>query len=220
MMFAPRRLATVKVTERHTDIGYAFVLEISDDYFPHADLVTFFAALNIHAESFFLQAFPAPEAGPPGPALCVGVHAGVGSWLDRRRIQAAVLSGQCLDPRISPINKPSNAKVAAWVKHRNQHHAKADWRFTTETARIKLKPGPPPALLLGSRKLSRMKVEACRASAEMVGVRLTIPPAARTLPSTMKRLRTSQVCCHLLTTNVSGPAPIRHVPVICQAGVR
>ena len=39
---------------------------------------------------------------------------------------------------------PTRAKilveeVAAWVKHRNQHHAKADWRFTTETARLKLK---------------------------------------------------------------------------------
>ncbi|HME83878.1 MAG TPA: IS630 family transposase, partial [Roseiarcus sp.] len=30
-------------------------------------------------------------------------------------------------------------EVGAWVKHRNLRHAKADWRFTTDDARIKLK---------------------------------------------------------------------------------
>jgi len=49
-----------------------------------------------------------------------------------------VLSTQCLDRRI-PDRHALEREVAAWVKHRNQHHAKADWRFTTETARIKLK---------------------------------------------------------------------------------
>ena len=30
-------------------------------------------------------------------------------------------------------------QVAAWEADRNAHHAKADWQFTTEDARIKLK---------------------------------------------------------------------------------
>jgi hypothetical protein len=30
-------------------------------------------------------------------------------------------------------------EIGAWQTKRNRHHAKADWRFTTETARIKLK---------------------------------------------------------------------------------
>ena len=30
-------------------------------------------------------------------------------------------------------------EVAAWVKRRNTYNAKADWRFTTADARIKLK---------------------------------------------------------------------------------
>ncbi|HEY8006386.1 MAG TPA: IS630 family transposase, partial [Methylocella sp.] len=30
-------------------------------------------------------------------------------------------------------------EIAAWQKDRNRHHAKADWQFTTEDARIKLK---------------------------------------------------------------------------------
>jgi hypothetical protein len=30
-------------------------------------------------------------------------------------------------------------EVAAWEEHRNKHHAKADWQFTTADARVKLK---------------------------------------------------------------------------------
>jgi hypothetical protein len=30
-------------------------------------------------------------------------------------------------------------QVAAWEADRNAHHAKADWQFTTDDARIKLK---------------------------------------------------------------------------------
>jgi hypothetical protein len=30
-------------------------------------------------------------------------------------------------------------EVTAWHDHRNKHHAKADWKFTTANARVKLK---------------------------------------------------------------------------------
>jgi len=30
-------------------------------------------------------------------------------------------------------------EVAAWQDYRNKHHAKADWQFTTDDARVKLK---------------------------------------------------------------------------------
>ena len=30
-------------------------------------------------------------------------------------------------------------EVTAWQDHRNKHHAKADWQFTTANARVKLK---------------------------------------------------------------------------------
>jgi len=30
-------------------------------------------------------------------------------------------------------------EVAAWLNDRNKHHVKADWRFTTDDARVKLK---------------------------------------------------------------------------------
>ena len=52
--------------------------------------------------------------------------------------ELGVLSSQCLDRRI-PDKLSLTKEVAAWEKNRNEHHAKADWQFTTEDARLKLK---------------------------------------------------------------------------------
>jgi len=38
-----------------------------------------------------------------------------------------------------PHRKSLIKEIAAWEKYRNKHHTKADWRFTTDDARIKLK---------------------------------------------------------------------------------
>jgi hypothetical protein len=52
--------------------------------------------------------------------------------------ELGVLSSQCLSRRIP--NKPIlEREVAAWQAYRNKHHAKADWQFTTDDARVKLK---------------------------------------------------------------------------------
>jgi hypothetical protein len=37
------------------------------------------------------------------------------------------------------VDKIRGAEVTAWQKRRNKSHTKADWRFTTADARIKLK---------------------------------------------------------------------------------
>lgn len=52
--------------------------------------------------------------------------------------ELAVLSSQCLDRRI-PDKQTLSAEVLAWEDGRNRHHTKADWRFTTADARVKLK---------------------------------------------------------------------------------
>ena len=38
-----------------------------------------------------------------------------------------------------PDKQTLEKEVVAWQSHRNKHHAKADWQFTTENARVKLK---------------------------------------------------------------------------------
>ena len=52
--------------------------------------------------------------------------------------ELAVLTTQCLSRRI-PDKQTLEKEVVAWESHRNKHHAKADWQFTTENARVKLK---------------------------------------------------------------------------------
>jgi len=49
-----------------------------------------------------------------------------------------VLSSQCLDRRI-PDKQILIEEIAAWEQDRNASHSKANWQFTTQNARIKLK---------------------------------------------------------------------------------
>lgn len=53
-------------------------------------------------------------------------------------IELSHLSRQCLDRRI-PDRETLKKEVAAWEKQRNKHGGIADWQFTTQDARIKLK---------------------------------------------------------------------------------
>jgi hypothetical protein len=52
--------------------------------------------------------------------------------------ELGILSSQCLNRRI-PNKQIIEREVAAWRNHRNKHHAKADWQFTTDDARVGLK---------------------------------------------------------------------------------
>ena len=61
-----------------------------------------------------------------------------GSRLDMAVSELAVLSNQCLARRV-PDRQTLEHEVEAWLKRRNTHNAKADWRFTTTDGRIKLK---------------------------------------------------------------------------------
>jgi hypothetical protein len=61
-----------------------------------------------------------------------------GSWLDLAESELSVLSSQCLDRRIGDIES-LRGEVAAWGADRNKNQAKADWQFTTDDARVKLK---------------------------------------------------------------------------------
>ncbi len=140
MMFAPLEgWRPVKVTDRHTAIDYAQVLRdrrrsLCGSRADHARAGQF---EHPHKSSLY-KAFPAPEARRLVQRFEWVFTPKHGSWLDLAESELAVLSTQCLDRRI-PDKAALEREVAAWANHRNQHHAKADWRFTTETARINLK---------------------------------------------------------------------------------
>ena len=52
--------------------------------------------------------------------------------------ELAILAAQCLDRRI-PDKDALAAEIVAWVKTRSIDNTKADWQFTTDDARVRLK---------------------------------------------------------------------------------
>ena len=141
MMFAPLEgWRHVKVTDRHTTIDYAHALrDLSDVHFSGAaKIVLVQEDLNTHKPASLYQAFPAAEARPLVERFEWHYTPKHGSWLNMAEFELGVLASQCLDRRIA--NKQILAhEVTAWQDHRNNHHAKAYWQFTTANARIKLK---------------------------------------------------------------------------------
>jgi hypothetical protein len=141
MMFAPLEgWRHVKVTDRHTAVDYAQVLkDLSDTHYPNASKIVLVQDnLNTHKPASLYEAFPAEEARRLVERFEWHYTPKHGSWLDLAESELSVLSTQCLDRRI-PDKQILTEEVAAWEDNRNQHHAKADWQFTTADARIKLK---------------------------------------------------------------------------------
>jgi len=141
MIFAPLEgWRHVKVPAHHAAIDYAQVLkELSDTHFPSAaKIVLVQDNLSTHKPASLYEAFPAVEARRLNERFEWHYTPKHGSWLDMAESELGVLATQCLDRRI-PDKLNLIEEVAAWETHRNKHHAKADWQFTTDDARVKLK---------------------------------------------------------------------------------
>jgi DDE superfamily endonuclease len=141
MLFAPLEgWRHVEVTERRTAVDFAKVLKaLSDSHFPCVDKIILMQDnLNTHSPASLYEAFAPDEARRLVERFEWHYTPKHGSWLNLAESELAVLSNQCLDRRI-PDRAMLEREVAAWVKRRNTHNAKADWRFTTADARIKLK---------------------------------------------------------------------------------
>ena len=141
MLFAPLEgFRHVEVTDRRTAADYAQILkDLSDIHFPKARKIALVQDnLNTHAKASLYEAFPPAEARRLAERFIWNYTPKHGSWLNMAESELGVLSSQCLDRRI-PDKTTLGKEVAAWQERRNKHQAKADWRFTTEDARIKLK---------------------------------------------------------------------------------
>src|ERR1700760_4240813 len=130
----------VAVTDRHTAIDYARVLkDLADRHLPYAKTIVLVQDnLNIHSTTSLYQAFPAAEARRLVERFEWHDTPKHGSWLDLAESELGVLSAQCLDRRI-PDKQTLIDEIAAWEHDRNANHATADWQFTTQSARVKLK---------------------------------------------------------------------------------
>ena len=141
MFFAPLEgWRHVKVTDRRTAVDYAHALkDLADKHLPKAKKIILVQDnLNTHKPASLYEAFPPAEARRLVERFEWHYSPKHGSWLNMAESELGVLSNQCLDRRI-PDQKSLSNEIAAWQKDRNRHHTKANWQFTTEDARIKLK---------------------------------------------------------------------------------
>jgi hypothetical protein len=141
MLFAPLEgWRHVTVTPHRAAIDYAHVLQqLSDVHFPKAESIILVQDnLNTHTPASLYRAFPPAQARRIADRFEWHYTPKHGSWLNMAEAELSVLARQCLDRRIPDI-ATLDEQVSAWLQQRNKHHAKADWRFTTEDARIRLK---------------------------------------------------------------------------------
>jgi len=141
MLFAPLEgWRHVEVTDRRTAIDYASVLKyLSDACLPGARKIRLVQDnLNTHSKASLYEAFPPAEAKRLAERFEWFYTPKHGSWLNMAESELGVLASQCLDRRI-PNKETLIREVAAWQTSRNKNQTKANWRFTTADARIKLK---------------------------------------------------------------------------------
>ena len=141
MLFAPLEgWRRVEVTERRTKVDWARVVrKLVDEDYPDKDrIVLVMDNLNTHHPASLYEVFEPAEARRIAERLEIHYTPKHGSWLNMAEIELGVLARQCLDRRI-PDQVVLRREVTAWQDPRNRDSVRADWRFTTEDARIKLK---------------------------------------------------------------------------------
>ena len=130
----------VSVREHRTQKDWAEeIAHLLDVDFPDAEVVVLVMDnLNVHKIGSLYERFPAEQARAYVKRLEIHHTPKHGSWLDMAEIEFSVLSEQCLNRRIGDM-ETFRREVKAWQDARNASGKGADWQFTTENARIKLK---------------------------------------------------------------------------------
>ena len=134
MLFAPLEgWRRVEVTDQPPRPTARVVRQLVDVDYPDKDrIVLVMDNLNTHHPSS-LYVEPA-EARRIAERLEIHYTPKHGSWLN----MAEILTRQCLDRRI-PCQEILKHETQAWQSQRNRDAIRANWRFTTKDARIKLK---------------------------------------------------------------------------------
>jgi hypothetical protein len=112
---------------------------LEEDY-PNAKVVTLVCDnLNTHDIASLYFTFDAAKAHRLAQRLRIVPTPKNGSWLNLAEMELSILSRQCLGERRFGTASAMDQHIAAWEKERNAKRLGANWRFTTNDARIKLK---------------------------------------------------------------------------------
>jgi transposase len=130
----------IKVTDRRTKADWAqFIKQMVDvDYADAEKIVLVMDNLNTHNGSSLYETFEPREAKRLLDKLEIHYTPKHGSWLNMAEIELSHISRQCINRRI-PDSQTLSKEGAAWADRRNKEGGVADWQFTTDDARIKLK---------------------------------------------------------------------------------
>jgi hypothetical protein len=130
----------VLVRERRTAKDFAEVVQhLCDDLYPEAKrLVLVLDNLNTHGAHSLYERFDPATARRLAEKIEWHYTPKHGSWLNMAEIELSALSVQCLSERMGSRER-LESEVAAWQEERNAASVKADWRFTMDEARNKLK---------------------------------------------------------------------------------
>jgi hypothetical protein len=128
------------VTDQRTKVDWAHqIQDLVDVRHPDADkIVLVLDQLNTHHPASLYEAFPPAEAKRLVDKLEIHYTPKHGSWLNIAEIELSILSRQCLDRRIPDLDTLKQ-EVQSHQQSRDTLGRKVNWRFSTETARIKLK---------------------------------------------------------------------------------
>lgn len=130
----------VKVTAQRTRQDWAhFIKDLLDEQYPDCErVVLVMDNLNTHSGASLYETFDPAEAMRLLRRLEIHHTPKHGSWLNMAEGEFSVLQNQCLDRRIGS-SEILQQEIAAWRARRNQEAIGANWKFTTEDARVKLR---------------------------------------------------------------------------------
>jgi hypothetical protein len=107
--------------------------------YPRAKCVTLVCDnLNTHNLASLYTAFPPELARGLARRLRIKHTPRNGSWLNMAEMELSILTRQCISRRFESAAE-MKTQIAAWQAVRNHARLGANWRFTTEDARVKLK---------------------------------------------------------------------------------
>jgi hypothetical protein len=130
---------TTQATEQRRKVDWArFVKELLDGRYATAEkVVLVMDNLNTHTPASLYEAFAPAEARRLAEKLEIHYTPKHGSWLNLAEVEFSVLERQ-LPERMASRDQFQEA-ATLWTEKRNRAGVRADGRFTTADARIKLK---------------------------------------------------------------------------------
>lgn len=134
-----KRFVHIKRRRRNQEFT-AFMVQLAEQYPAAKKIKVVLDNLSTHTYGAFYQNLPAEEAARLAEKIEFVFTPKKASWLNMIEIEFSALSRQCLNRRISSLNKHVK-EVFAFMKDRHERRIKINWQFTVDQAREKLNSG-------------------------------------------------------------------------------